>query len=363
MAFSVSQIATAIGARFEGDGSVEVVGPSEPRLASAQSLALAMSPDYERDLTAGSALAAILWDGADWRSLGLKAAIFVPRPRYAMAGVTQHFDVPRDLDAGIHPSAIVDQSAKLGEGTVVGPFAVIGREVTVGENSRIHGQVTVEEGAQIGSNALLLSGVRIGRRVKIGDDFSAHPNAVIGADGFSYVTPQAGAIEEVRASGALSEGHSAQEYVRIHSLGSVRIGDRVEVGALAAIDRGTISDTQVGDGTKIDNLVMIGHNVSVGQNCLLCSQVGVAGSAVIRNRVVLGGQVGVADHVTVGENVVAAGKSGISSNVPPNRVIMGNPAIKMEANVESYKVYRRLPRLAAKLDELQKLVSNFAPKS
>lgn len=362
MTTTVEEIAVALGARFEGAGALPISAPAEPATAGPEHLALAMSETYAEALTAGKAQAAILWDGADWASYGLKAAIFVPRPRYAMAGVTQTFDVARDLEPGIHPMAIVHETAQLGADVRIGPFTTIGRGVRIGAGARIHGQVTVEEEARIGTGALLLSGVRIGRRVVIGDNFAAHPNAVIGGDGFSYVTPKPGAIEEVRASKTVSDGHDAQSFVRIHSLGAVRIGDNVEVGSLSAIDRGTVADTVVGDGTKIDNLVMIGHNVQVGKTCLLCSQVGIAGSSVIADRVVLGGQVGVADHVTVGENVVAAGKAGISSNVPPNRVIMGNPAIKMEANVESYKVYRRLPRLAAKVEELQKLVSNLASK-
>ena len=138
------------------------------------------------------------------------------------------------------------------------------------------------------------------------------------------------------------------------------IGDDVELGAGTTVDRGTISDTIIGSGTKLDNLVMIGHNVRVGEDCLLCAQAGVGGSSIIEDRVVLGGQVGVADHVTVGTGVVAAGKSGISSNVPPNRFIMGNPAIRAEQNIESYKIYRRLPKLAEKVENLQKAVSKAA---
>ena len=128
------------------------------------------------------------------------------------------------------------------------------------------------------------------------------------------------------------------------------------MGAGCAIDRGTVSNTVIGNGTKLDNLVHMAHNVTVGENCLLCGQVGIAGSVVIGDRVVLAGQCGVADHVNVGSDVIAAGKSGISSNVPPKRVIMGNPAVKMETNVESYKAIRRLPRLVSKVAELEKMV-------
>lgn len=362
MGYTISKIAEALSARVEGDETIQLSRPATPLAATSDELALAMDPQYADDLVAGDARAAILWDGADWRGLGLEAAIFVERPRYAMSHVTTLFEHPIHAPAGVHPSAIVDPSATLGEGVSIGPFCVIGAGAVIGERSRILSHSSIQSDTVIGAEALIYEGVRVGARVKIGDGFIAQPNAVIGADGFSYVTPQPGAIDEVRTAGQVSGGHEAQEFTRINSLGSVRLGNKVEIGAGSVIDRGTIADTVIGNGTKLDNLVQVGHNVVVGETCLLCGQVGIGGSSVIGDRVVLGGQVGVADHVTIGDNVIAAGKSGISSNVPPNRAIMGNPAILMEANVQSYKAYRRLPRLSKKLDELEKQVSKLMPK-
>lgn len=363
MGTPIKDLAAALGLPFEGDGSLVVERPTRPGDAGAADLAVAMTPDYAEAVGASAAGAAILWDGADWQAFGLRAAIFTGRPRYAMAGVTTAFDQPYHLAPGVHPTAIVDESAELGADVTIGPFAIVGPRAQIGAGARIHAHVTIGEDVVLGAGALLHDGCKILRRVRIGDRFIAHSNAVIGGDGFSFVTPEAGAVDEVKRSGTLTGQHERQSYTRIHSLGSVRIGDDVEVGCNTTIDRGTLSDTEIGDGTKIDNLVMVGHNVRVGRSCLLCSQVGIAGSSTISDNVVLGGQVGVADHVTVGENVIAAGKSGISSNVPANRVIMGNPAIRMDANVESYKQYRRLPRLAQKLEDLQKLVSKLAANS
>lgn len=359
MAFTVAQIAEALSARVEGDATLRLERPCEPANAGPNDLALAMDKSYAPALSSGRAQAAVLWDGADREALGLKAALFIDRPRYAMATLTGIFEIPRIATEGIHETAIIAPSAKIGEGASIGPFCIIGEAVRIGENARILAHVTIAEGTEIGKNALLYEGVRIGARITIGDNFICQPNTVIGSDGFSYVTPQPGAIDEVKGAGRVSHAYNPQEFTRINSLGSVLIGDNVEIGANCAIDRGTVADTIVGDGTKLDNLVQIGHNVRVGKTCLLCGQVGVGGSAVIEDRVVLGGQVGVADHVTIGTNVIAAGKSGISSNVPPNRAIMGNPAILMEANVNSYKAYRRLPRLAKKLEELEEKVSKL----
>jgi UDP-3-O-[3-hydroxymyristoyl] glucosamine N-acyltransferase len=199
--------------------------------------------------------------------------------------------------------------------------------------------------------------VHIGARVRIGDRFIAQPGAVLGADGFSFVTPTPGHVEEARATGAVTAAEQ-DEYVRINSLGSVVIGDDVEVGACSCIDRGTIADTTIGDGTKIDNQVQGGHNGRSGRTCLPCGQAGIAGSAVIGDRVVIGGRAAVADHLTVGENSVITGNSGVASNVPPGRIMMGYPAVRMDQNVEMYKALRRLPRVLARLDAAQKAISN-----
>lgn len=362
MGFTVAQIAQAMSARVEGDASLLLNRPRAPRDAKSDDLALAMDKRYAEDLEQGAAQAAVLWHGANWQDLGLQAAIFVERPRYAMAHVTRVFDLPPSTNPGIHDSAVIDPSAQIANGASIGAFCVIGADVKIGHSARILSHVSIAESSEIGDDALIHAGVRIGSRVTVGDRFIAQPNAIIGADGFSFVTPDAGAIDEVKTSGKVSQDYDPQAFTRINSLGGVKIGHDVEIGAGTAIDRGTISDTEIGDGTKIDNLVQVGHNVKIGRTCLLCGLVGVGGSAVISDRVVLGGQVGVADHVTVGANVIAAGKAGISSNVPPNRAIMGNPAILMEANIESYKQYRRLPRLAKRLETLEKFVSKTSSK-
>lgn len=279
------------------------------------------------------------------------------RARYVLAGVTRVFERAPELADGVHPSAVIDPTAEIGAGARIGPFVVIGARARIGAGARIFPQVVIAEDVAIGAEALILAGVRIGARVRIGDRFIAQPGAVIGADGFSFVTPTPGNVEEARAVGVISA--KAQEtYVRINSLGAVRIGDDVEVGANSCIDRGTVADTVVGDGTKIDNLVQIGHNVRVGRTCLICGHVAIGGSTVIEDRVVLGGRAAIADHLTIGANSVITGNSGVASTVPPNRIMMGYPAVPMEVNVEMYKALRRLPRLLARLAPAQKSVSN-----
>lgn len=353
MAHTIRDIAAALGAEAAGDLDLIMRGAAEPQAAAADQLALAMDPRYGAKLATGAAKAAMLWPGADWQGLGLKAAIFAPRGRLAMAGLSRILDPGPDIWPGIHPHAVVDPSAQIGEGAAIGPFVVIGRGVILGRGARIASHVSIAEGAVIGADALILQGARIGARVTIGDRFICHPGAVIGSDGFSFVTPEKSGVEEIRETLGARDQVREQSWTRIHSLGAVTIGDDVEIGANSAIDRGTVRDTTIGSGTKLDNLVHIGHNVQVGRDTLLCGQVGIAGSARIGDRVVLGGQCGVSDNIFVGDDVICGGATKIFTNAPAGRVLLGSPAVKMETHVEMQKALRRLPRLFARVAALE----------
>ena len=356
---TVAEIALALGASVAGDGSLRVTRAAEPAAAGPGDLALAMDEKYAAGLAAGKAQVAVLWPGADWQGFGLKAAIFVPRPRFAMAGLSRLFDPGPLIAAGIHASAVIDPSAEIGENTAIGPFVAVGAGARIGPRARIASHASIAEGAVIGADALILQGVRIGARVRIGDRFIAQPGAVVGSDGFSFVTPEKSGVEEIRETLGHRAGIVAQSWDRIHSLGSVVIGDDVEIGANSAIDRGTVRDTVIGSGTKLDNLVHVGHNVQIGRDCLLCGQVGIAGSARIGDRVVMAGQCGVNDNIFVGDDVVAGGATKIFTNAPAGRVLLGYPAVRMQTHVDSYKALRRLPRLAAQVAALQKAVSKL----
>jgi UDP-3-O-[3-hydroxymyristoyl] glucosamine N-acyltransferase len=289
----------------------------------------------------------------------LKAAIFIARPRFAMAGITRVLDPGPEIAAGVHPTAIIAPDAILGADAAVGPYAVIGPGVRIGTGARIAAHVSIAAGAVIGADAMILQGARIGARVMIGDRFICQPGAVIGSDGFSFVTPEKSGVEVVRETMGEQRASLEQSWVRIHSLGTVSIGDDVEIGANCTIDRGTIRPTTIGPGTKLDNLVHIGHNVSIGRDCLLCGQVGIAGSARIGDRVVLGGQCGVSDNIFVGDDVVAGGATKIFSNAPAGRVLLGSPALKMTTHMEAWKNIRRLGRLFDQVAELRDAVKKL----
>ena len=361
MSFTIAELADALGLRAEGDLSVTISAVAEPAQAGAGDLALAMKPDFAAQLSDGQAVAAMMWADADWASYGLRAALLAPRPRYAMSGLSAMMDSGPGYPTGIHHSAIIHREADLAENVSVGPLTVIEAGAKIGAGSVIGPSCYIGTSATLGANAILHTGVRLMHRVAIGDRFIAHPSAVVGADGFSFVTPEPSGAEHVRETLGDAGEAKAQSYARIHSLGAVTIGDDVELGANACIDRGTVRDTQIGNGCKFDNLAQIGHNVVIGNDCLICAQVGIAGSSRIGNNVVLGGQTGVSDNIFIGDNVITGGATKVLSNVPAGRVMLGYPAMKMDTQLDIYKQLRRLPRVIADVASLKKAVSKTDP--
>lgn len=360
---TVAEIAEGFGFEADGDLSIELISASHPSSARSSDLALAMDPKFLPAIAEGAARAAMLAPGTDWRALGLSAAIFAPRARYALSKVTTLFDAPYALPAGAHASAVVAEDAEIDPSAAIGPLTVVGRGARIAAGVRILGQASIGDGAEIGADSLVFPGVRVGRRVRIGDRAILHENAVIGADGFSFVTPERGAVEAARASSA---GEVADEtrngaWARIASLGAVVVGEDVEIGAGTTIDRGTVVDTIIGRGTKLDNLVQVGHNVRIGEDCLLCGQSAMAGSARLGDRVVLGGQSGVGDHASIGDDVLLMAASAASGAVKSRSIIGGTPAMPRRELTEILLMMRRLPRLAKDVQALKKHFSSSEP--
>ncbi|NTU76951.1 MAG: UDP-3-O-(3-hydroxymyristoyl)glucosamine N-acyltransferase, partial [Alphaproteobacteria bacterium] len=312
---TLAEIAKALDARLVGDGSLRVKRVCHPAdVQGAQDLPVATDKKLLPILTESGAKMAVFGPDQSEKPAFLDGCLFVERPRYALAKLTTLFEEKIIVPTGIHPTAIIEPGAKLGKNVAIGPYVLVAAEAVLGANSVLHSHISVGPGAVIGENALIYAGVKIGARVQIGARCLVHFNATIGADGFSFVTPQLGSVESAKSTGHV--GATNVELARIASLGTVILGDDVEIGANTSIDRGTLAATRVGNGTKIDNQVQIGHNVVIGDNCLICGRVGIAGSAVIGNRVVLGGATGVADHVQIGDDAIAMGMSGIAGNIP-----------------------------------------------
>lgn len=346
MSYTVEQIATALGATALGAIDIMVKRAAEPAQAGVDDLALAMSPAFAESLPQGRARVAVVWPGADWQALGLEAAIEAPRARLALSKLTRMMDPDDVFQPGIHPMTVIDPTARVGDGAWVGPFTHIGAGAVIGADARIGSNVTIGADVVIGQGVRLHPGVRLQPRVRLGHRVTVHPGTVIGSDGFSYVTESVSHPETVKKTGGAVplEPMENPEWHKIASLGAVVIADDVEIGANCTIDAGTIRPTSIGARSKLDNLVHIGHNVEIGQDNLLCGQVGVAGSVTIGSRVVLAGQVGVGDHHFIGDDVVAGGGTKIMSNVPSGRVMLGYPAQRMDKTLDGYKALRRLSR-------------------
>lgn len=349
--YTMAALAEALGGKLSGDGALRVVRVAHPAdVLGPEDLVLATDKALLPLLAAGKAQAALVAEGAEVPS-PVKASIAVGRSRYAMAKLTALFEEKTEIAKGVHPSAVVEKGAQIGRDVAIGAFSYIAAGAVIGDGCVIHPQVYIGPDAEVGPGGLFYPGVRIGARVKIGARCIVHFNASLGADGFSFVTPEMGSVEAAKTTGEIGTASNTQ-LVRIASLGAVVLGDDVEIGANTSIDRGTIVSTRIGNGTKIDNQVQIGHNVVVGENCMLCGRVGVAGSAVIGNRVVLGGAAGVADHVTIGDDSVCMAMSGIAGNIPPRSLVGGAPAKPREKMVQDLFNLNRVKGLVEKVKAL-----------
>lgn len=356
MEYTVGEIAAAIEAEAVGDTALVISALAEPETAQAGELAIASTPKYAEALASGAASAAMLWAGADWQALGLRAAILPRRPRYAMSNLTAMMDPGQGGVAGVHPSAIIDPTARLGADVSIGPGTVIAAQAQIGDGAVIGAQCFIGWQAVLGPGAVLREQVSIGARAVIGARFGAQPGARIGSDGFSYVTPEKSGVEAARESLGGEGTTQGQSWARIASLGGVVIGDDVEVGANSTIDNGTIRATRIGDRTKIDNLVQIAHNCVLGHDVLVCAHTGIAGSVNVGNFVVMAGRTGISDNLTIGDRAVLGAACVILTSVGAGKVMLGYPATEMQSQIASYKALRRLPRTMTDIAALKKAV-------
>lgn len=349
MSPTIKDLAAALSMPFEGDGDLPVGRASDPATAGQEALAVALSPAFSEALHAGHARAAILWAGADWRGFGLCAAILAPPARLTLARIAGALDPDDMLPHRTSSHALIDPAARIGDGCAIGPFTTIAAGAEVGPGARIGARVTIGPGARIGAGARIHDGAWIGPRVIAGAHLVMQPGAVVGSDGYSFVTATPSNPERAKATGGAVRLDPPEDpaWHKTMSLGAVILGDEVEIGANSTVDAGTLKPTRIGTGTKLDNLVHVGHNVEVGAHCLLCGQTGIAGSVVIGDRTVLGGQTGVGDHNRIGSDVVTGAGTMIQSNVPSGSVLLGYPSQRMDRAVALFRTLKRMGRDAA----------------
>lgn len=361
--YTTKILAEELDGQLIGDGEIPITRLAHPAdVQNAGDLALAMDAKLLPLLEKTSARAAVVDKNANLSPGTVEACIVVKRPRLAMAKLTNLFATPIPSFNGTHPSAIIEKGVVLGSNVSIGAQAYVGAGAIIGDGSILHPQTYIGPGTIIGKQALIYPGVKIGSGVRIGDRFIVHFNASIGADGFSFVTPEPGSVEQAKSGTSGSVTASNHQLIRIASLGGVEIGDDVEIGANSCIDQGTIRPTRIGNGTKIDNHVQVGHNVVIGENCLICGRVGIAGSVTIGNRVVLGGAVGIADHVRIGDDAVAMAMAGIAGSVAAGSVVGGFPARPRDKLLESYYNVGRLKHFYKKIGDLAERLAQLDGK-
>ncbi len=357
---TLGEIARALDARLVGDAAVQVSGVDHPARAHAGQIALAVEPGALKHLASTKARVAVVAEEAPANLLqGLAGHVAVNRARVALSVLTRLFQPRPNQTPGVHPQAFVDPSANVDATASVGPLAYVGPRARIGARSQILPQATVGADAVVGADCLVHSGVRIGDRVRVGDRVVLHANACLGADGFSFVTPEAGSAETVLKPNTRKVAAHNDTILKIHSLGTVVIEDDVEIGACSTIDRATLGETLVKRSAKIDNQVQIAHNCVVGENCLIAAQVGLSGSVKIGDRAVLGGQAGVRDHLSIGSDAVIGGAAAVAQNIPAETIYIGYPAGPLPEKLEENMNLRRLPRLLREVMDFGKRLTTL----
>jgi UDP-3-O-[3-hydroxymyristoyl] glucosamine N-acyltransferase len=339
----LSEIAQRLGCRLEGDGTLEIQRVAGIEHAQPGDLTFIANPKYQTAFSSTRASAIIVDER--FAANGTAAAILrsqQPYLSFAQAVSLLMPAIPPPL--GIDPASSIAADARIGADVSIGPFVTIGPGASVGARTVVYPNVVIGPQATVGDDCVVHSHVSIRERVKIGHRVVLQDGAVIGSDGFGFVK---------QADGT---------HLKIPQRADVVIEDDVEIGANAAIDRPSVGETRIGAGTKIDNLVQVGHGVTVGRRVVFAAQVGIAGSTVVEDDVVLAGQVGVNGHIRIGQGAVASGKTGITNSIDAREFVSGYPAIPNREWLRSSAVVRHLPALRKRVTELEQRLLELEEK-
>jgi UDP-3-O-[3-hydroxymyristoyl] glucosamine N-acyltransferase len=328
----LTELAEKIGAGLDpAQSDLEVTGVAPIESAVPGTVTFIANPKYAPAARSTQASAIIVDE--KFPSVG-KTLLRTRNPHFAYARAAELFHRPPQYAAGIHPTAIIDSSVRIGANASIGPYVVIEPDVTLGESCTLLSHVVVYRGVSIGKNFFAHAHVSVREFCQIGDNVLLHNGVVIGSDGFGFAKDDNGHWHKVPQSG------------------KVVIEDNVEIQANSCVDRGSMGETRIGRNSKVDNLVQVGHNCTVGENALLCAQVGLAGSTELGKNVILAGQAGVAGHCKVGDEVVITAQSGTHGDIPAGSVISGFPGFDNKQWLRSVAVFNRLPELARAVREL-----------
>ena len=347
-ALTARELAARVGGLCTGDPERPLTGVNSLRSAGPHDVVFVESAKRAHELAASAAGAVIVPRGV--AAPPHMSAIAVDDPAVAMVEVVDLFAPQRRPFEGVSPLAVVGRGAIVGPEVGVGPFVYIGDRVRIGRGTIIHPGTTIGADTTIGEDAVIYSGVHVYHDVTIGNRVVLHSGAVIGADGFGYV--QRGSHDGRAAGGPLRQ-------IKIRQLGRVVIEDDVEIGANSAVDRATFDETRIGRGTKIDNLVTVGHNSTIGRHCIVVGQAGISGSTTIGDGVVIAGQAGITPHVTIGDGAVIGAQSGVTKDVGRGEVVLGSPAVEAKRAKRALTLVDSLPDFKKALADLDRRLAHI----
>jgi UDP-3-O-[3-hydroxymyristoyl] glucosamine N-acyltransferase len=333
MRLTAKEVAEKTGSRLEGNGALELTGVAAPERAGTTHLIYVEAAKHAERAVASAAACVVAGEGI---ALPGKTVLRSKQPKAAFARAAAMLLEQAPIAGGIHVTAIVAPLARIGNNVGIGPYAVIGEDAHIGDGTQVGAHSVIGAGCWIGENcrihshATLYAGVRLGNRVEV------HAGAVIGAEGFGYA-------------------FDGERYWKFPQAGIVEIGDDVEIGANTTIDRGSLDDTRIAEGVKLDNLVHVGHNVQIGAHTVVAAQTGISGSSRLGHHVVCGGQVGIADHCTLEDGSIAGAQAGIPTGktIRTGQTVWGTPARPLEKFKEAYVWFARLPELGERIKKLE----------
>jgi UDP-3-O-[3-hydroxymyristoyl] glucosamine N-acyltransferase len=327
------ELADFLGCALEGDGAARVSAVASAAAARGDDLIYVDSPRHLEEAAASAARCVVIAPGAD---LAGKILLRAANPKLAFARAAEWLLPPAPIATGIHPTAVISPSARLSPGVAVGPYAVIEEEVRIGPGTEIGAFCFLGRGTSIGEGCRLFPRVTIYASAVLANRVILHSGVVVGSDGFGYVMEGA-------------------KYRKFPQVGQVEIRDDVEIGANTTVDRGSLDRTEIGSGTKLDNLVHVAHNVKIGENTVIAAQTGISGSSVIGKNVAVGGQVGIADHCEIEDGAILGAQAGIPTKkiVRKGQIVWGTPARPLAKFKEQFAFFSRLPELAKRIKELE----------
>lgn len=323
--FSIEEINAVLQGTLVGATTHKIIAPEQLCAASENEISFIGNKKYEKLWETSKACAAVVNEDISIEPGDNRAFIKVKNADLAMSQVLDLFAPPLPVfETDIHPSAVIDGSAKIGNGAKIGANCYIGPNVSIGEQTTIYPNVTILDESTVGKNTVIWPGAVVRERCHIGDHCIIHPNATIGADGFGF------------------RPCSERGLVKIPQIGNVVIGNHVEIGANSSVDRGKFSSTVLGDGCKIDNLVQIGHNSQLGKFCIMAGNSGLAGSVTLGNGVIIGGSASIKDHLTLGDGAMVGAGSGVAADVPAGQTVLGYPAVEARDALKQWAAIKRL---------------------